>query len=581
LTSLKIIRHLLLALGSRFVSSPEMVDFEETMQLFPIAAADTHVKIPDRFRISCDWAELVRRCRHPSTSTAYESAISLMKDSLAFSPTLETQHSRLVSRLDNYDTVPLEYASHQIDIGQLEQAVETLERGRGLLWSEMCGLRMSTNQLRLVNLPLAERFAAINKDLEALTTSSSAGIWPNQGHADSDEPMDPFGRLVVKQRALVAERDTLISQIQSLPGFRTFLMTPSSDNLRSAAEHGPVIIINHTRWRSDILILLRDAPPFLIPTPNNFYNRAKQLKDQLLSTRNHGLESAVYDDALSSVLKTLYDLVGRPLIQRLHKLNIPEQSRIWFCPTSVFCSLPLHAMGPIRSEGPVKLYFSDLFIPSYAPTLGALIESRKPRARPLDQPSMLLVIQPDAKMPKALQEMCVIQSVGTSTVTLLWETATPSAVLEHLKDYQFVHISSHGNLETGKPFDAFFKLYEGSRLMLLDIVRSKLPTAEFAFLSACHTAEHTTESIADEGLHLAGAVQYCGFRSVVGTMWEMADDDGPDLAGNFYRSVFSNRWEGMPHYERTAEALRDAVKVLRRKRKVTLERWVNFVHYGA
>ena len=62
----------------------------------------------------------------------------------------------------------------------------------------------------------------------------------------------------------------------------------------------------------------------------------------------------------------------------------------------------------------------------------------------------------------------------------------------------------------------------------------------------------------------------------------MADIDGPDLAGNFYRSVFSNtsKWEGVPYYERTVEALRDAVKVLR-KRKVTLERWVNFVHYGA
>jgi len=581
LTSLGIILRLLSALRSRLLSSHEMVDFEEIMQLFPIAAADTQAKIPDRFRISCQWVEVARGCGHPSTSTAYESAISLMKDSLAFSPTLETQHSRLVSRLDYYATLPLEYASHQIDIGQLEQAVETLERGRGLLWSEMRGLRMSTDQLRLVNLPLAERFAAINKDLEALTMSSSAGIWPNQGHADSNEPMDPFGRLVVKQRALVAERDKLISQIQSLPGFGTFLMTPSFDTARSAAEHGPVIIINHTKWRSDILILLHDSPPSLIPTPDNFYERANQLKDQLLDARNHGLESGTYDDALSSVLKTLYDLVGHPVIQRLHDLNIPEQSRIWFCPTSVFCSLPLHAMGPIRSEGPIKFYFSDLYIPSYTPTLGALIESRKPWARPLDQPSMLLVIQPDAKMPKALQEMRVIQSVGMSTVTLLWETATPSAVLEHLKDYPFVHISSHGNLETGKPFDAFFKLYEGSRLTLLDIVRSRLPTGEFAFLSACHTAELTTESIADEGLHLAGAVQYCGFRSVVGTMWEMADVDGPDLAGNFYRSVFSNRWGWMPHHERTAEALRDAVKVLRRKRNMTLERWVNFVHYGA
>ena len=93
----------------------------------------------------------------------------------------------------------MDFASHQIDIGQLEQAVETLERGRGLLWSEMRGLRMSIDQLRLENLPLAERFAAINKDLEALMTSSSAGIWPNEGEAASDELMDPIGWLVIKQ----------------------------------------------------------------------------------------------------------------------------------------------------------------------------------------------------------------------------------------------------------------------------------------------------------------------------------------------------------------------------------------------
>ena len=398
---------------------------------------------------------------------------------------------------------------------------------------------------------------------------------------DSDKLMDPIGQLVIKQQALAAERNILISQIQSLPGFGTFLMTPSFDILRSAAKHGLVIIINHMRWRSDIIILLPDAPLSLIPTPDNFYERAKQLKGQLLGAQNYGLESGAYDDALTSVLETLHDLVGHPLIQRLHKLNIPEQSRIWFCPTSIFCSSPLHAMGPIRSEGPVKLYFSDLFIPSYTPTLGALIESHKPWARPLNQPSVLLVIQPDAKMPKALQEMRVIQSVGPSTVTLLRGMATPSAVLEHLKHYLFVHVSCHGNLKTGKPFDAFFKLYEGSCLTLLDIVRLRLPTAEFAFLSACHTAEHTAGSIADERLHLAGAVQYCGFRSVIGTMWEMADVDGPDLARNFYGSVFSNRWKEIPHYERTAVALRDAVKVLRRKRKMTLERWVNFVHYGA
>jgi CHAT domain-containing protein len=126
----------------------------------------------------------------------------------------------------------------------------------------------------------------------------------------------------------------------------------------------------------------------------------------------------------------------------------------------------------------------------------------------------------------------------------------------------------------------FFGLHGDNRLTVLDIVRSRLPAAEFAFLSACHTAELTEGSIADEGLHLTAAVQYCGFRSVVGTMWAMADEDGADLTKLFYKSLFSTNDPGVPYYERSARAIRDAVRSLRKKKNLPLERWVNFVHYG-
>ena len=140
----------------------------------------------------------------------------------------------------------------------------------------------------------------------------------------------------------------------------------------------------------------------------------------------------------------------------------------------------------------------------------------------------------------------------------------------------------HGLLETGKPLDASLELHKAN-LTLLAIVRSQLPAAEFALLSACHTAELTEGSAADEGLHLAAAMQYCGFRSVVGTMWAMADTDGEDLSKNFYKAIFADKADqiGVPYYERSARALQITVKKLRKKRGMTLERWVNFVHYGA
>ena len=125
------------------------------------------------------------------------------------------------------------------------------------------------------------------------------------------------------------------------------LKSPSFDKLHFAAARGPVVTINHCRWRSVIFIILHYSPPSLIPTGDDFYYRANNLRDLLSDARKECLDSNQYEDALSSVLKGLYELVGRPVIRRLDELNVPKQSRVRWCPTSVFCSLTLHAMGPI------------------------------------------------------------------------------------------------------------------------------------------------------------------------------------------------------------------------------------------
>src|SRR5260221_13448772 len=320
---------------------------------------------------------------------------------------------------NDIENLPLNYASYLAHMGQLKHAIETLERGRGLVWSEMRGLRTSIDSLLRVDRLLARKFAALNGDLEALTTSVSPMDWAKGGGVDGNGEIDPFGDVVVKQRKLLDERNSLITQIRLLPGFENFLMAPSFDTLRSAAAHGPVIIINHSKQRCDIIVVLYNSPPSLIPTPKNFYDRSEGLKDQLLAARKEGLDSSEYDDALTFVLEELYDLVGRLIIQRLRELDVPEQSRIWWCPTSAFCSLPLHAMGPIRSDGPHKLYFSDLYIPSYTPTLSALIGSRKYGSRSFEKPSILLVAQPDEFMPSAWDEISLIRRLNTTVTTLV------------------------------------------------------------------------------------------------------------------------------------------------------------------
>ncbi|KAH9047137.1 CHAT domain-containing protein [Lactarius hengduanensis] len=510
-------------------------DFHEAVRLMSLAVDDQYTQGPDRFRLSCNWALLARSTRHPSVLTAYKSSISLIQRSFSFAPTVSIQHARLVEMGEHCQTMPFDYASYQID---------------------------------LEDSPLAKRFAEINQELEAMTVSVTPSGRPQMedGIAQGGDWTDPFGRLLVKQRKLLDERDELVSQIQGQPGLEGFLKAPPFTTLRPAASRGPVILINHCEWRSDILIVFHNSLPCAIPTANDFYVRANTPRDELVEVRKHGLDSLEYQDALCT--KGLYELVGAPVIERLRVLCAYRSN--------------LESGGAQLRDTPDR-YFSDLYIPSYTPSLSALIESRNSSPQKLDKLSLLLVAQPDDSLPGVDGEAEIIRKLEAPvTVTgLVSSEATPASVVEGLRGSRLAHFACHGVLETGKPFEASFKLHGDSRLTLLDIVRSRQPNAEFAFLSCCHAAEITDESIADEGLHLTAAMQYCGFRSVIGTMWEMADTDGRDLARSFYKSLFSSERPGVPYYERTAEALRDATQMLRKKRGITLERWVNFAHYGA
>ena len=447
----------------------------------------------------------------------------------------------------------------------------------------MRGLRTSTDQLRIVDPTLADKFSDINRRLEFVTMSVA-----QSDDSDIGSHEDSISHLVLTQRRLLEKRNLLIPHLQSLPGFEHFLKLPSFDFLNAAASHGPIIIVNPSQspFPSHIILLLKDSRPFIISAPPNFQDRAIQLENELLRVRKEkGPGSKDYDCSLAFVLSDLYELVGKRVIERLRKFKVPEKSRVWWCPTGAFCSLPLHAMGPIPSDDGKELYFSDLYIPSYTPTFSALIESRKrgslSDASDNSKPSILLVAQPET-LPGAFGEIKAIEATKTTVKSLISKNATPETVIEGLRGHRFAHFVCHGLLETGKPFDASLELHKAN-LTLLEIVRSQLPAAEFAFLAACHTAELTEDSVADEGLHLTAAMQYCGFRSVVGTMWAMADTDGADLSKHFYKAIFTDRDDqnGVPYHERSARALQIAVKKLRKKRGMTLERWVNFVHYGA
>ena len=156
--------------------------------------------------------------------------------------------------------------------------------------------------------------------------------------------------------------------------------------------------------------------------------------------------------------------------------------------------------------------------------------------------------------------------------------ANHDTVLSGLRTHSWVHFACHGHLND-QPFHSSFQLHDHSRLELVKLIPVQCPDAELAFLSACHSAEGDVVGTPDEVVHLAAAMQFCGFRSVVGTLWAMEDVDGCDVTKDFYQHMF--RIPGaVPNFRDSAEALHLATRAMR-KRGLGLDRWVKFVHVGA
>jgi hypothetical protein len=211
--------------------------------------------------------------KHPSTSLAYQNALSVMQSTLT-GPTVQTQHV-VIRNLGTHMQIPLNYASFLIERGQLELAVETLEQGRAFLWSEMRGLRTSVDQLRTVDPALADKFRDVSEALEAVTTSISL-------HENSESPPGTEGRsrrnrriqshAERKQRRILQDRQAIISQIRKLPGFESFLKAVPFHTLRNAASGGPIVIINHCLGVVILSLFSRTPPPPLFLPLGDFMN---------------------------------------------------------------------------------------------------------------------------------------------------------------------------------------------------------------------------------------------------------------------------------------------------------------------
>ncbi|KAG2339945.1 hypothetical protein BDR05DRAFT_839717, partial [Suillus weaverae] len=188
----------------------------------------------------------------------------------------------------------------------------------------------------------------------------------------------------------------------------------------------------------------------------------------------------------------------------------------------------------------------DVYICSYTPTLSALIRSRlmmKTRGTPsfaamgqsepgAGQGEALLTIDSE------LELVCKLVRMTANTTTLSGDDATRAGALDALQRNSLAHLACHGNQDREQPYNSRFAMRD-KPLTLLDIMEQDIPHAEFAFLSACHTAVGDKEK-PDEVIHLAAGLQFSGFKSVIGTLWVVDDAVARHVVEAFYENLFKD-----------------------------------------
>ena len=487
----------------------------------------------DRFNAAVTWAGNAHRREHPSAADAYTKSLTLLGRRLILAPTIESQQN-LLSNIPK--ALAMDAASNSINRGEFKSAVELLEQGRSVLWSKLRGYRHPLDKLRTIEKGLFDQFETLSGQLECLAMSVESRL--SASESSESKPFGPSFEAKMQQHRILSEKwDDVVDRIRQVDGFTDFLRAVPFATLQTAAAEGPIIIINISEYRSDAIILQNVSDPVIVPLPKSLPEILAELSSQFATACiSQGKDSA---RLILPILRSLWNNIAFPVRTQLVALGVPDKSRIWWCPTSKLCGLPLHAAGSYSPKVPKPNSIPDCYVSSYTPSLSALIQARSGLVTKTTNPNLLVIAQPDETLPKVNEEIGHIQRLMNNADIRVLEgrDANHDTVLSGLRTHSWVHFACHGHL-SDQPFHSSFQLHGNSRLELVKLIPAQFPDAELAFLSACHTAAGDVVGTPDEVVHLAAALQFCGFRSVVGTMWAMEDEDGCDVTRDFYQYMY-------------------------------------------
>ncbi|KAG2134486.1 CHAT domain-containing protein [Suillus clintonianus] len=550
---------------SRYRVQYKPADLSLAVEHFRLASRHPTCGFPSRIFEAYKWTFAAEEHGDASALEAYATFFELLDAHLA-TRSSTTSRREAAAAFHFARSLPVDAASCAIRHDNLRHAVELVEQGRGQQWSLASRLKTPVEDLESGHPDLAHKFSELSKRVS--NAAQDSATIADRAAAEVAETM---------YRKITAEWEAVVAEIRNLQDFSRFLLPPSYEDLQAAARHGPVVILIASQYSCSAIIVPTLGEPCHVPLPSITLVDLEDLKDRFAraipQASKMGLNRPRND--LIVLLREVWDNIMLPIVNVLENtFRLKRQSRIWLCPTATFTSIPLHAAHPFRTKADrsgKELCLEDLYICSYTPTLSALIRSRQMMKNCVPPSFALLAVDSELELVHKLVPATANRS------TLSGDAATRAGALEALEQNTWVHLACHGKQDQDQPYNSHFVMKD-EHLTLLDIMEKDIPHAEFAFLSACHTAVGDKET-PDEVIHLAAGLQFSGFKSVIGTLWEVDDAVAKHVVQAFYENMVKDVEDGgFMDCTKAAWALNRATHAV--KSKVPLEQRMVFVHIG-
>ncbi|KIM71698.1 hypothetical protein PILCRDRAFT_82523 [Piloderma croceum F 1598] len=602
------LNNLAVVLRTRFAQSGQHVDLDEAIFFSRKALELRAAPHPDRssslnnlavalstqFDQLGHWARHADASNHESALDAYQSAIELLPRLAMVGLDLQSRQQALTSGSDG---LARDAAACAIRSGQHEKAVELLEAGRGVFWSQALQLRTPMTDLRNVAPKLAEKLNHISFTLER---GSLQDVSRNM--TDTPQKVMSMEKQAAHFNRLNREWLTTLEEVRQLHGFQDFLGPSRLSTLQNATVNTPVVILNASKTGCAALVLTSTGVQH-VPLPALSFVEAHRLAKLIQSAitipvfsgtmqslrlwigaRHMGRASDTQmkpEEIFHFVLHILWASAIEPVIHTLHLQKSEMPPNLRWCPTGPFAFLPIHAAG-IYHQGTTESV-SDYVVSSYVPTIGALLTAEPYPTNPFE---MMVVIQSQTLPGTELELQKIEARVPNKCLVTLGIPGIPASVervVSHLSSASIAHFACHGQQNVGNPLDSALILEDG-HLKVSRIMQQSMPNASLAFLCACETAMGD-EKLPDEVIHLGATLLFAGFQGVVATMWSISDADGPKIADSFYEHLFKEHsmMTGSPgsgpDTTQAARGLHIAVAKLRSE-NASFIRWVPFIHLG-